>query len=185
MVYLSQNMSNSPTLIAAARRFISYRHSQSSVRACLFLFLIIVPSKQLAAQWSVSGQLKMNPTRGPFPHGGCMTFATGFVWAADENVVLSADSGRSWRALNFSVPSGSEISSIQAYDQNTCVLAVNDDGIYLTHDQGSSWSKILTGDGSMAGFLGSANDIIASASGPRFSHDGGVTKCFGGMIAWP
>jgi hypothetical protein len=175
MVYLSQNMSNSPTLIAAARRFISYRHSQSSVRACLFLFLIIVPSKQLAAQWSVSGQLKMNPTRGPFPHGGCMTFATGFVWAADENVVLSADSGRSWRALNFSVPSGSEISSIQAYDQNTCVLAVNDDGIYLTHDQGSSWSKILTGDGSMAGFLGSANDIIASASGPRFSHDGGVT----------
>ncbi|HET9136589.1 MAG TPA: T9SS type A sorting domain-containing protein [Candidatus Kapabacteria bacterium] len=100
---------------------------------------------------------------------GNITFRSGIAWAGRDGAIWnSLDSGVTWNQVSAGV--GAVVTQIDFFDKFTGVMSTRN-GIYITHDQGINWSKILAvSDSYGISFAGSTNNIIASADGRGFFY---------------
>ncbi|MEP7235216.1 MAG: hypothetical protein ABI778_07970, partial [Ignavibacteriota bacterium] len=124
------------------------------------------------AQWSTvaSNLLEVIPSvSGGF---GSLAYKDGVVWVARTAIWKSLDSGVTWTQVKNSI--GGTITEIKFYDRNIGVVA-STAGVFLTINQGQSWSLILNHSSFGASFAGSSQNIVAVCDGSGFyySQNGG------------
>jgi len=123
------------------------------------LLLSVAFTESLPAQWKIVAPKILYKFPWPFNLGmpiqlGAIHFKDGIIWAGWEELVYSADTGKTWVHTNFSDVSGlGLIEDIAFYDKNTGVVSTWDNnlsglgpigqpGIFLTTDGGKTWKHI-------------------------------------------
>lgn len=109
-----------------------------------------------------------------------ITHQSGIVWAGTKEVFMSSDFGNTWTKRTPPVKANDVVRYINFFDAMVGVVGTDDGEVYLTRDQGVTWSFIrqVSSVGAIA-FLGSPDNIIISchaANGEMVStRDGGAT----------
>lgn len=109
-----------------------------------------------------------------------ITHQSGIVWAGTKEVFMSSDFGTTWTKRTPPVKSNDVVRYINFFDAMIGVVGTDKGEVYMTRDQGITWSLIrqVSSVGAIA-FLGSPDNIIISchaANGEMVStRDGGAT----------
>ncbi|HEY6170671.1 MAG TPA: hypothetical protein VIX80_00295, partial [Candidatus Kapabacteria bacterium] len=109
-----------------------------------------------------------------------ITHQSGIVWAGTKEVFMSSDFGDTWTKRTPPVKSNDVVRYINFFDAMIGIVGTDDGEVYLTRDQGITWTMIrqVSSVGAIA-FLGSPDNIIISchaANGEMVStRDGGAT----------
>jgi photosystem II stability/assembly factor-like uncharacterized protein len=138
--------------------------------------ILLVTTSSVGAQWTKIARHLFDPQP-----GGCITFCDGLLWIANDNIYLSADTGRTWTVFSLPDPAMNGVAyDIQFYDKSTGIAAFPG-GTYITNDQGVTWNMLKAGTPFSVAF-GTTSQIIATAEefqqGVNISTDGGQTWNF-------
>src|SRR5258708_2942513 len=140
------------------------------MKRAAIIIIILLSAIPLAAQWK-----NIAPNIFPIPptqnQGGTITYQGGNLWAAYDKVLFSPDLGKTWTVRSPGVPLTSAVFDIAFYNNDIGVVLFGypDDKVFLTRDQGRSWSDITptsTSSEMYIGvcFAGSANNIVLATN---------------------
>ncbi len=99
--------------------------------------------------------------------------STIFAWGPTEGLLRSTDAGESWDAVPGSIPA--EINAVAvspSYGTDRTLYAATPEGLYVTHDGGSSWQA--------SGL--SNQDVRLLALSPSFARDGQIAVAAGSCL---
>ena len=138
--------------------------------------ILLVTTSSVGAQWTKIARHLFDAQP-----GGCITFCDGLLWIANDNIYLSADTGRTWTVFSLPDPAMNGVAyDIQFYDRSTGIAAFPG-GTYITTDQGVTWNLLKAGTPFSVAF-GTTSQIIGTAEeyqqGVNISTDGGQTWNF-------
>ena len=113
---------------------------------------------------------------GPYLNSGAMGYADGVAWAGLYDLYKSTDKGLTWQKLVLPNAGSNTLHGITFYDRNTGIVC-SDAGVYVTHDQGTTWKTFFQGQVAFYGcFAGSPNAFVVGGIGScSFTSDGGST----------
>jgi photosystem II stability/assembly factor-like uncharacterized protein len=111
---------------------------------------------------------------------GCITYSSGLIWAGIKDVYMSSDFGSTWQKRSPTLAPGDKVIHITFYDSQTGLVCSYSGSVFITKDQGVTWSELRRlSRPTSAAFLGSIDNIlISSLSSPSeiySTRDGGVT----------
>ncbi|MEP7235305.1 MAG: hypothetical protein ABI778_08415, partial [Ignavibacteriota bacterium] len=146
------------------------------IKKLIFTFLFVFLSvSALFAQWQSIAPGLIGA--GQYGNGGAMGTAGGIAWAGLHSLYKSTDRGLSWQVVSLNSANNLIIQYISFFDANTG-LVCTDDGLFVTHDQGVSWTKFFNGDLIFAGVFSGSPDrfVVGNATNHSacFTINGGI-----------
>ena len=110
-------------------------------------------------QWNIVGSNLLGAYS--TQNGGAFASHDGIVYVGYHELFKSSDSGRSWIATKLNTE-GNTIFDICFFDSLSGIVAVENRGVFLTRDGGSSWALILQQlDCIGVAFVRDSNEVIA------------------------
>jgi len=154
-----------------------------SLARYFFFALLLFAAANIHAQWKLAAPNVITSIFRPNNGGGILTNHNGILWAGFRDIWMSADTGKTWSLRTpFDGIDNNAVKDISFFDDNTGLAATQNGEIYITQDQGLSWTQHIPNNPfrfrpsiESACFVGTPNNIIAcSFSGDRYvSNDGG------------
>jgi len=128
------------------------------------LFLVLLQSSS-NGQWKIIAKNVFNVTNG---FGGAVIYRDGNLWAGMDSLWLSKDSGFNWVHLPLKLKDKYDwIDVINFYNKNIGVVGTEHGDVFLTHDQGNSWTKLFNITGCLSAiFFNDSNHILIGQTSP-------------------
>ncbi|MFI5264478.1 MAG: WD40/YVTN/BNR-like repeat-containing protein, partial [Candidatus Kapaibacterium sp.] len=140
----------------------------------LAFYALFLSASHGIAQWTTVAPNLLETI--PSASGGFGSIAnkSGVVWIGRTAIWKSLDTGVTWTKVHDSF--GGTITEIKFIDNTTGVVATTA-GVFLTKDQGQTWTLILNHSAYGATFAGSGQNIACACDGSGFyySKDQGAT----------
>ncbi len=93
------------------------------------------------------------------------------VLAGWKNLILSIDDGATWRNLNAPYASGDFAMEVAIYDDNTFALISYHSGVFISNDQGLSWTLIPTATSGLSIVFDGSPNRLAMVIGGNVVYD--------------
>jgi photosystem II stability/assembly factor-like uncharacterized protein len=129
----------------------------------------------LRAQWS-----NIAPNLiGAIGQYGSIHYKSGIIWAGEKTLFKSLDTGKTWTLTSLALAGTDRIYDLAFFDNQTGMACVQNEGVYITHDQGNTWQQIIVGTTWVsAAFDGTSKDLLVLQENPSrvgSSRDGGLS----------
>ncbi len=142
---------------------------------CIVLFLLF-STVSARAQWTIVAPNLLGTQSYQM---SSITHQSGIVWAGTKEVFMSSDFGNSWTKRSPTIKANDVVRHINFFDAMIGIVGTDKGEVYLTRDQGMTWSMIrLVSSAAYSAFLGSPDNIIIAGhtSGEMtVTRDGGAT----------
>jgi photosystem II stability/assembly factor-like uncharacterized protein len=140
-------------------RLMSYR-SLLRIVVCSLFFLVMNQGKA-AAQWSLMSSGLIG--QGPYGNQGAMGAGGGIAWAGLYKLYRSSDQGKTWKQSSLPMPSTEMVNYISFFDATSGLVSTSN-GLYVTHDSGTTWTQFFSGEYIFSAvFSGAANTFVAGS----------------------
>lgn len=124
----------------------------------LLVALFAVSMNTAQAQWTAVAPNLLGPLS---IQSGVLTTKSGLVWAANTKLYMSKDFGTTWSLRSPTLYTNDNISDVCFYDNMLGLVGTRQGYVYITRDQGVTWSQLYHPQGaSGVCFLGSPNSIL-------------------------
>lgn len=146
------------------------------IRFTLYIAAFLALPACLGAQWkNVAPTLFAGSSAGY----GALYYVDGVIWAGNEELWSSRDTGKTWRLSSYE--GGEHIRDIYFLDKYNGLVGSESEGVFLTRDGGETWRQIFDGGAWEVSFNGSPDiiHVLTTAPGTFYtSMDGGATWTF-------
>lgn len=158
------------------------------------LFAAAAGGFYISSDGGATWQSSAGPADSPYT---ALAYFSGGVWMGTQKrgVASGGASGASWTALNTGmilppfIMDANPISAIAGHVGSSNIVAGQNNGIYLSKDGGSNWSKSATGLPICSVVLGSSipcavHDVVAAGSALLAATESGITRSTDGGATW-